>query len=413
MKNSLSQETIKSIDKLNAIGEELKTFIFEKEEVIDLVKIALVAKRNLFILGKTGQAKSYIIENFNKRIINSKYMELLMNKMMDKDELYGRLNILDFSKGVINLITDGKIPDSDVIFLDEIFKSNEIILNTLLKTLNYEDVNLEGVMYPSKHMSVFAASNELPNFKKEEDKILYPLYNRLHLKLVTNYIEDKENFKKAIRAKRNKVAQAIQNTIDISELHALNNEVNSVVVPDEIDDLLWEIAKEIEAKGCETVSDRKLTEASILLQASALLDKRNKVELKDLSVLKYYFWENIEEIEIVKEIIKNLSENPIQNKVNAVRAMMVEQIVDANKTIDEAITSGDKTKAQKEVYKMEGIFFKMHDMYEQLLAAATTESDKKYLSDFEVFLEEEYKKILKKIGLTYVKLSEMKIRNQR
>ena len=75
MSKVLTGAVIKAIDKLDAIGEELKTFIVEMDEVIHMIKIALIAKQNLFFLGETGQAKSYTVQNFNKRIIGSNYME--------------------------------------------------------------------------------------------------------------------------------------------------------------------------------------------------------------------------------------------------------------------------------------------------------------------------------------------------
>ena len=50
---------MKLVKKFKEVEDELKTFIFEREEVIKLVSVALLGKLNLFMIGDTGQAKSF------------------------------------------------------------------------------------------------------------------------------------------------------------------------------------------------------------------------------------------------------------------------------------------------------------------------------------------------------------------
>jgi MoxR-like ATPase len=406
MSKVLDKKVVGAIDKLDAIGTELQGFIKEREEVINMIKLALVAKRNLFFLGETGQAKSFVVKEFNKRIKGSNYMELLMNKMMDKDEIYGRLDIPELVKGNQKVITEGKLPDSDVVFLDEIFKSNEVVLNTLLKSLNYEDINLEGKVLPSRHLAIFSASNELPNFKKEEDKILYPLFNRLHLKMITKYIEQKDNFKEAIKAKRARKSQQIQATIDLDKIKILNEKAWEVEVPEEIDDLLWEISKEIERKLSRPVSDRKLLESSNILQAHALLDKRDVVDVNDIKVLEYYLWEFPEEIPTIKEIIKRYCENPLKDKVMALKAIVVEQLQDAYKIAE----NGEDKAKNKAFTKAEKEFFQIHTGLEALKQEANTVDDTKMVEEMLQQFEDMYKQLNEKFGYTYTSIKEMKAR---
>lgn len=402
----LTDNVLSAIDKLNDIGNELKDYIKEREEVIEIIKLALVSKRNLFFLGETGQAKSFVVKEFNKRIKGSNYMDVLMNKMMDKDELYGRLDIPELVKGNQKVIIDGKLPDSDVVFLDEIFKSNEVVLNTLLKSLNFEDINLEGKVLPSRHLSIFAASNEMPNFKKEEDKILYPLHNRLHLKMITKYIEHKDNFKDAMKAKRLKNNKQINTYIDLEEIKMLNDKVWDIEVPVEIDEIIWDISKEIERKLSRPVSDRKLLESSILLQANALLNKRDKVELVDIKVLEHYLWEFPEEIPVIKEIVKRYSENPIKDKLQGLKALAIEQLQDAYSVFE----SGDQKAINKTFTKTEKEFFSLHTAIEDLSKDVNTENDTVFVNDILQQFENMYKEFNKKFGYTYTSINEMKAR---
>jgi MoxR-like ATPase len=407
MKKVLNADVIGAINKLGAIKTELKGFIKERDEVLDMIVLALVAKRNLFFLGLAGQAKTLAVKAFNQRITGSNYMEVLMNKMMDKDELYGRLDIPELIKGVQKVIIDGKIPDSDVIFVDEVFKGNDLTNNTMLKTYNYEDINLEGNVLPSRHLAVFSASNEIPNFKKEEDKILYPLYDRFHLKMKTEYIQDKNNFKDAIKAKRAMLSQSVINTISLDEIKMLNKAVWGVEVPEEIDELIWDMFKAVEKKLGRPISDRKMIEVSVILQAHALLDMRDKVEPKDMMVCVHYLWDTPEEIPAITEIVKSFCENPMKDKVNGLKALAVEQLQEAYKIAE----TGDDRSKNKAFTKTEKEFFQLHTGLEQLKASAKTDEENKVCDEMLEIFENMYKELNQKFEYTYLSVAEQKRRS--
>ena len=70
------------------------------------------------------------------------------------------------------IITEGKIPDSHICFLDEIYKANDGVLNSLLKALNERVYTNEGITTEIPVISFFSASNEIPNFNNPEEKSL-------------------------------------------------------------------------------------------------------------------------------------------------------------------------------------------------------------------------------------------------
>ena len=47
--------------KMNEIIDEVSAEVAEREELIECIALALLSKKNLFILGDTGQGKSYAI----------------------------------------------------------------------------------------------------------------------------------------------------------------------------------------------------------------------------------------------------------------------------------------------------------------------------------------------------------------
>ena len=164
------------------IIDEVNDEVAEREELIECIAICLLTCKNLFVLGDTGQGKSYAINEFRKRITGAKQFERLMSKQTDEEQIFGRLDLsslipnnmpkeelmkdevysevsntvkamfesykadrnetvlketaqkaqeLSYIKNIIcsisdnspRMITAGKIPDSHIVFLDEIFSA--------------------------------------------------------------------------------------------------------------------------------------------------------------------------------------------------------------------------------------------------------------------------------------------------
>ena len=67
------------------------------------------------------------------------------------------------------------------------------MLNSLLKALNERVYTNEGRTVNIPVISFFSASNELPDFKNPEERILKALYDRFDLKVKTEYVKEKAN----------------------------------------------------------------------------------------------------------------------------------------------------------------------------------------------------------------------------
>ena len=55
-------------DQMLAVIADVNAQVAEREELVELIAIALLTRKNLFILGPPGQAKSYAINAFRSRI---------------------------------------------------------------------------------------------------------------------------------------------------------------------------------------------------------------------------------------------------------------------------------------------------------------------------------------------------------
>lgn len=55
-------------EKMLAVMDDMNEQVVEREELIEAIAIALLTRKNLFILGAPGQAKSFAINQFRARI---------------------------------------------------------------------------------------------------------------------------------------------------------------------------------------------------------------------------------------------------------------------------------------------------------------------------------------------------------
>ena len=79
----------KMIAVISAVNEE----VAERRELINMIAVCLLTRKNLFILGDTGAAKSYAINRFRRRILGAKQFERLISKQSDEEQLFGRLDL--------------------------------------------------------------------------------------------------------------------------------------------------------------------------------------------------------------------------------------------------------------------------------------------------------------------------------
>ena len=374
--------------KMNQIIDEVRASVAERDELIECIAICLIARKNLFILGDTGQAKSYAINEFRKRITGAKQYERLMSKQTDEEQLFGRLDLSSLipgnmpmdelmkdnryaeqaekveklyeqyqndglsstlndavteAKNLLNIkhilcalrsgtpkmITEGKIPDSHIVFLDEIFKSNDGILNSLLTALNEKVYTNEGQTVKIPVESFFSASNEIPNFNDSTQAILKPLYDRFEMKVLTEYVQEKDNRMTVLRNKQSGASNTAVTYITLAELKQMQHEAEKVKVTDEINELMDNVLCELRRHNIH-VSDRKYFGFTPIVRVKAYLNGNTEVKPKDLLVLKNYFWSEPSQIPIVEKILKDICENPIGAKAQKLVEMARESFSELN-----------------------------------------------------------------------------------
>jgi MoxR-like ATPase len=385
-------------EKLLALMGEVNAITAERDELVEAIAIALLTRKNLFILGDTGQAKSYVINEFRKRITGARQFERLLSKQADEEQLFGRIDLKSLIDGNPKLITKGKIPDSHIVFVDECFKANDGILNALLTALNERRFTNEGETVDIPVISFFAASNEIPSFKNPEDAILKPLYDRLELKLVTEYIQDKNERLRVLEMKQSNTRATPTCAISLDELYAMQDEAEGVAVPGSLNGLMDDILCELRDKGIH-ISDRKYFGYYPLAKASAWLRGAHTAEPSDLMILRHYLWTEPGERDAIRQVLERRCVNPLREKLEDILQMAREVYSDFEQNVG--------ADATRRIGKLRGEFIDLYETLTNLRTNTQDTSDIQQIIDTETQLEQFSKNAHAATSFTYAPLGEL------
>src|SRR3954451_5723653 len=156
--------------------EPMKARFVQRDEVIDLIALAVVAGEHLFLQGPPGTAKSALIRQF-ARAVEGRYFEYLLTRFSEPNEIFGPIDIARLREGTVATVTTGMLPEAEFVFLDELFNANSAILNNLLTVLNERVYRRGAETHRLPLLSLFSASNHLP-----EDDALRALFDRFLLR---------------------------------------------------------------------------------------------------------------------------------------------------------------------------------------------------------------------------------------
>src|SRR3954470_4521770 len=128
-------ELVRAAQKVREVGRSLDERFLDKAEIVRLLLVTLVAGEHMLIVGPPGTAKSALVRHL-ARLIDARYFEYLLTRFSEPNELFGPRDIKAFRAGSVGGRIDAMLPEAEIVFLDEIFKSNSAILNALLSILN-------------------------------------------------------------------------------------------------------------------------------------------------------------------------------------------------------------------------------------------------------------------------------------
>lgn len=283
-------------EKLKKIRDELRQMFLERADLIDGALAALLSAHHLLIIGPPGTAKSMLADELCRRIEGANYFQWLLTRFTTPEEIFGAVSLKALEQDDYRRVTAHKLPEAHIAFLDEIFKSNSSILNSILTLINERLFHNGKEITQVPLLTLFGASNELP-----EEEELTALYDRFLVRFVVGYIAEDFRFLRMLESQK----APERTTLTITELGEIQKEVRTVVIPSHVYRGIADIRRELNKKNIQA-SDRRYRQSLGLLQAYAYLEGEKEVYDKHLFFLEHVLWRDPAEQEAVRGAIREL-----------------------------------------------------------------------------------------------------------
>ncbi len=302
--------------RLAQLAHSLEQRFLGKDEVIRLLLIAVLAGEHAVLIGPPGTAKSALLRTF-ARMMQANYFEYLLTRFTEPNEIFGPVDIAAFREGRYVRRIEGMLPTAEIVFLDEVFKSNSAILNSLLTLLNERRYTSGGQVLKCPLLSAFGASNEVPS-----DEGLTAIYDRFILRIRSDNLDAyhfqdllQKGLQHEVMQLMDAPIQPIVHARELAELHRAF--AQRMRFSEEFFSQYKGLVFQIRAEGV-TVSDRRVVKLLKLFAASAYLDGRTQPDASDFFVLKHV-WNNEDQAAILDAIVTPVLEAHYREHPNARR----------------------------------------------------------------------------------------------
>jgi len=282
---------------MHHLRTDLTTRFPERSNVIDGALAAVLAGEHVLLLGPPGTAKSALVRAIAVAF-GGTYFERLLTKFSTPEELFGAISLKALEQDRFARVVTGKLPEADFAFVDEVFLANSSILNSLLTLLNERIFHNDGGPQTCPLMSIFGASNALP-----EGRDLEALFDRFMMRFEVGYLLRPGNLKLVLRSPEPSVAPAMS----LADLKKMQAEAAKVAVTDETIEALIQIRDACKAEGI-IASDRRWKKALKLVQAAAYMAGEKKTTPEDLAILVDSLWREPKDRPKVARLVGKLAD---------------------------------------------------------------------------------------------------------
>lgn len=346
------------LERFKQLLGEMNRGIYEKETEISLSLLAALAGESIILLGPPGVAKSMVARQLKTAFRDAQSFEYLMSRFSTPDEIFGPVSIQKLkTSDTYERAMEGYLPTADVVFLDEIWKAEPAIQNTLLTVINekiFRNGNRE-MHLPLKLL--VAASNELP----AKGEGLEALWDRFVIRIESRPIKLEKNFRAMLLDSHADFLGPTDFTdstdfsgftgglghadfadnADFSDLKITSEEyaewaekICKIGVKEEVLDAISAIRKSLRAVNVDEaaerrniyVSDRRWKNIVRLLRTSAFMQDREEVDICDLLPIYHCLWQEPEERDAIRNIVIRALFSPFADKLVEMKNALAEDI---------------------------------------------------------------------------------------
>ncbi len=275
--------------RLQKILKVLSHGLIERETPLKLALLSSLAGEHFLLLGAHGTAKSVLAHKLHLAYKDGGYFERLLTRFSVPEELFGPLSIKALENDRYERLTDRYLPTATIAFIDEIFKANSAILNSLLTILNEREFDNGDARIRVPLVSVIGASNELP----EEDG-LAALYDRFLCRYQVQPVSD-EQFEALLNlddSETEKLDASLKLTAET--IAEIQKKASALPLSPEVIELISALRRHFQNEGIY-ISDRRWRKVVKLLKVAASSNGQDAVSIWDCWLLQHCLWDSPEQ----------------------------------------------------------------------------------------------------------------------
>src|SRR3989449_8404159 len=267
--------------RFQSLQTEMEGRLFERREEIEGLILAVLSRQHLLLVGPKGAAKSLMIRMLAGAIEGAHYFERLLTRFTLPDELFGPVSISALKKDRFSRLTRGYLPEAHFAFLDEIWKANSSILNSLLALINERLFYNDGEILQCPLETLMGASAELP-----QEEALSALYDRFLLRYQVKYIAEDVHL---LEMMTDASALDLKTRLTLEEIHDAREAVTAVELDRPLLESVAKIRRRIGGEGL-SLSDRRYKESLTIVRAKAWLQGRAYAAQDNPALLSDILW---------------------------------------------------------------------------------------------------------------------------
>jgi len=314
---------MEELKKIIALRSQLCDLFAQREEEVTAVLLSLASGEPCLLVGPPGTAKTAMVEALASGI-SAKYFYYLLTRFTEPDELLGPIDIAALRRGEYKRITANRLPEAEIVFLDEVFKASSAVRNVLLDIILNKRI-LNGVQYVKlPTLALYTASNEISTDAEDA-----AFCDRLVVRCFVGYVSSDawdELLTKGVELTC--VRTAVRPIMTAEDVRRLQEEARRRALEAVRDASLREKFRaalaELKKRGIE-LSDRRKVRCWLVAAAASIVYAEPKVTLDSLAeALRYVAPFDAEDVAKVEDAAARAGLSTIAEHVQRLQALEVE-----------------------------------------------------------------------------------------
>ena len=285
----------------------LNQSFLEREVIIDGLLASLLTRQNAFLFGPPGSGKSELVRAVSSGFMGTKFFGYLLSPTTDPSELFGPVAVSKLLKDEYTRDIKGYLPDSNIAFLDELFRGSSAVLNSLLTILNERSFNNGKDIVRTPIHSIVAATNSFP-----QEESLQAFCDRFLFRPTVNLLKKPAS---KVRLYNWTVGEGerrptVSSRLTLDDLRDLQDEADKVRVCDGFLDTFSGVIEMLDSRGI-SISDRRAVQLLKFLKGWAVVQGEDMIYPDMLiDTIPHIVYQKPDDLIQINEVLSQVIQTP-------------------------------------------------------------------------------------------------------